>query len=235
MKLYNDGLIQAAFYSMDAVEIQEGTSVESLVYDVSEETLDILSMGKNISSLGKMVFVKNGRILKKMAHIEGAPHMAAHIWIFNSKGEVLIQKRSSIKDSYPDLWDISAAGHISSGETMLDGALREMTEEIGLTNTKSEDLIPVGYFREEVKFPMKGYENGWHNNELNGIFVLQYEGKAEDLTLQVEEVAEVKFIPISQLEAEWNDPVLSELHVPKAWEYRENIIAALKEATKKFL
>lgn len=141
MKLYNDGLIQAAFYSIDAVEIQEGKSIESLMHDVNEEALDILSMGQN--STGKMVFVKNGRILKKMAHIEGAPHMAAHIWIFNSKGEVLIQKRSSTKDSYPDLWDISAAGHISSGETMLDGAMREMVEEIGLKDTRPEDLVPV--------------------------------------------------------------------------------------------
>lgn len=232
MKLYNDGLIQAAFYSIDAVEIQEGKSIESLMHDVNEEALDILSMGQN--STGKMVFVKNGRILKKMAHIEGAPHMAAHIWIFNSKGEVLIQKRSSTKDSYPDLWDISAAGHISSGETMLDGAMREMVEEIGLKDTRPEDLVPVWYYREEVKFPMKGYENGWHNNELDGIFLLQYDGKAEDLTLQAEEVAEVKFIPIDQLEAEWKNPLQSELHVPKAWGYRENVIASLKEITKKF-
>lgn len=63
---------------------------------------------------------------------------------------------------------------------------------------------------------MKGYENGWHNNELDGIFLLQYDGKAEDLTLQAEEVAEVKFIPIDQLEAEWKNPLQSELHVPKA-------------------
>lgn len=158
--------------------------------------------------------------------------MAAHIWIFNSRGEVLLQRRSETKDSYPGLWDISAAGHIESGETMLVGALREMVEEIWLTDTKAEDLIPIGYYREEVKFPMKWYENGWHNNELDGIFLLQYEGKTEDLTLQEEEVAEVKFISIDNLETEWKDPALSERHTPKAWGYRENIIASLRETVK---
>lgn len=232
MKLYDDGLIQATFYPMDSIEIQEWNAVDALVHDTNEEALDILSMSASPDFNGKMVFIKNGRILKKMAHIEWAPHMAAHIWIFNSRGEVLIQRRSENKDSYPGLWDISAAGHIASGETMLDGALREMVEEIWLTDTKAEDLIPIGYYREEVKFPMKWYENGWHNNELDGIFLLQYEGKTEDLTLQEEEVAEVKFISIDNLETEWKDPVLSERHTPKAWGYRENIIASLRKTVK---
>lgn len=230
MRLYYDGLIQAAFYPVDAVEIQEWSSVGSLIQNIHEETIDILSIGSNTS--GKMVFVPNGRMLKKMAHVTGAPHMAAHIWIFNSRWEVLIQKRSLTKDSYPGLWDISAAGHISSGETMLQWAMREISEEIGL-DIQEDDLIPVGYYREEVKFAMKGYENGWHNNELNGIFLLRYDGDVKSLALQEEEVADVKFIPLSQLETEWRDVAQGELHVPKAWGYRENIVSALKDALKR--
>lgn len=232
MKPYEDWLIQAKYYPQDSIEIQEWNLVNTLVHDTNEEALDILSISESPSSDGKIVFIKNGKILKKMAHIEWAPHMAAHIWIFNSHGEVLIQRRSENKDSYPGLWDISAAWHISSGESMFDGALREMIEEIWLTDTKAEDLIPIGYYREEVKFPMKWYENGWHNNELDGIFLLQYEGKIENLTLQEEEVAEVKFISIDNLESEWGDPVLSESHTPKAWGYRENIIKSLRETIK---
>ncbi|MDR0771551.1 MAG: hypothetical protein LBF15_00300 [Candidatus Peribacteria bacterium] len=50
----------------------------------------------------------------ELIHSLGKWHRTAHIWIINSKNELLIQKRSAMKKSNPNKWDISGAGHIGS-------------------------------------------------------------------------------------------------------------------------
>ena len=83
---------------------------------------------------------------KRQAHEKGLWHTSAHIWIYNSEGDIMLQKRSASKDTFPGLWDISVAGHISAGETPLQGALREINEEIGL------DVTPDMLFHEVPMF-----------------------------------------------------------------------------------
>ncbi len=56
-----------------------------------------------------------------------------HIWIVNASKGILIQKRADNKESHPGLWDISAAGHIPSGESALSAAVRECEEEVGFS------------------------------------------------------------------------------------------------------
>ena len=53
-------------------------------------------------------------------HREGDYHRAVHVWLFAERTqELLLQRRASCKDSWPDLWDISSAGHISAGDSSL--------------------------------------------------------------------------------------------------------------------
>ena len=52
--------------------------------------------------------------------------------VLTSDHNILMQRRGS-KQTYPNFWDVSVAGHISSGETIHQGAIREIKEEIGLT------------------------------------------------------------------------------------------------------
>jgi isopentenyldiphosphate isomerase len=59
-------------------------------------------------------------------------HRAAHVLVFNHRGEVFLQKRSMKKDSHPGAWDSSASGHLDSGESYDACAIRELREEIGL-------------------------------------------------------------------------------------------------------
>jgi isopentenyl-diphosphate Delta-isomerase len=59
-------------------------------------------------------------------------HRAVHVLVFNSKGEVFLQRRSLRKDSHPGAWDSSASGHLDSGEGYDACAVREVREEIGL-------------------------------------------------------------------------------------------------------
>src|SRR5215510_7041074 len=83
---------------------------------------------------------------RSAVHRDGDWHKTFHAWVIfrDERGDwVLLQKRSADKDTFPNLLDISAAGHYSAGETMQDG-LRELHEELGLTEAKFEDLIPLG-------------------------------------------------------------------------------------------
>lgn len=72
------------------------------------------------------------------AHRLGLWHRTVHVWIRNSKGELLLQKRALTKDVYPGYWDISCAGHIDAGESPETAALRELSEELGVQKNERE-------------------------------------------------------------------------------------------------
>ena len=59
-------------------------------------------------------------------------HRVAHVLLFNSRGELLLQKRSLNKDIQPGRWDTSVGGHLDPGEDYRTAALREMAEELGV-------------------------------------------------------------------------------------------------------
>jgi isopentenyldiphosphate isomerase len=65
-------------------------------------------------------------------HARGLWHSSSHIWIYDGAGHVLLQRRSYHSWNYPGAWDISSAGHLSSGETALRAARRELKEELGI-------------------------------------------------------------------------------------------------------
>jgi 16S rRNA (adenine1518-N6/adenine1519-N6)-dimethyltransferase len=69
--------------------------------------------------------------LRSEVHVNNLMHRAVHLWIFNSRGELFLQKRSPWKFNHPDQWCSSAAGHVDTGETYEEAAHREMKEEIG--------------------------------------------------------------------------------------------------------
>src|ERR1043165_1399641 len=73
-----------------------------------------------------------GRETRRTVHRTGLRHRAIHVFVFNARGDVFLQKRSMSKDSSPGLWDSSASGHLDSGEDYDACALRELREEIGL-------------------------------------------------------------------------------------------------------
>jgi isopentenyldiphosphate isomerase len=83
-------------------------------------------------------------------HAKGLWHQTFQCWIVSLEAEkpkLLLQLRHPDKDLFPDLLDISCAGHLAAGETVEDGT-RELEEELGLA-VPFIDLIPCGVFAEE--------------------------------------------------------------------------------------
>ncbi len=89
---------------------------------VSHELLDVVDADDNVIGVRT-----RGEI-----HARGLMHRAVHILVFNSRGELFLQKRSMAKDEQPGKWDSSAAGHVDSGENYPDCARREIEEELGI-------------------------------------------------------------------------------------------------------
>ena len=77
--------------------------------------------------------VKTGEILsRKEIHQRELWHRAIVIAIINGNNEILLQQRSMNKDKNAGLWDISVAGHISTGQDAISAAAREINEEVSV-------------------------------------------------------------------------------------------------------
>ena len=77
--------------------------------------------------------LRTGEILPRAEiHRLGKHHRAVHLYIFNSKNEVLLQRRALTVDNYPGLFGISVTGHVNAGESSSAAVRRELEEELGI-------------------------------------------------------------------------------------------------------
>ena len=141
-----------------------------------------------------------GTIVERgVAHSEGRCHGTAHIWIAraNEKSgcEVLLQKRSAWKDSNPGCYDISSAGHLSAGDTYLEGALREIGEELGI-HAEAEELRDLGLL-EKVSHGVF-YGKPFHDHEVSAVYLYTKPVEAEKLHLQESEVEAVRWMDLKE-------------------------------------
>lgn len=143
--------------------------------------------------------VKTGEIVtRKEVHKRGLWHRAIVVAIINEKNEILIQQRSANKEKNPNKWDISAAGHISSGQDALMGATREINEEVSVNlgfNVEVKEFRFMYSFRKQQVFSENFIENQFYD-----FFVLRQNGlNKNSIKFQKEEVQNIDFVTISQL------------------------------------
>ena len=133
--------------------------------------------------------VPTGAVVERgEAHRKGVRHRTAHVWIVREKEgrtEVLLQKRSRNKDSFPGLYDTSSAGHVPAGEEPLPSALRELREELGI-RAAPEQLRRIGHIENVYRMEFHGQE--FRDNEYCTVYVYEGEADASALRLQPEEV-----------------------------------------------
>ena len=127
---------------------------------------------------------------KQQAHQDGNIHRTAHVWIINDKNELLLQKRSTSKKTHPNCWDISGAGHIKAGESVVDGAIRELKEELGV-EVEEKDLQYIATIK-STKNPK--------NMEFQYVYLLNCNKEIEEYIFEDNEVSEVKYIFYKDLE-----------------------------------
>jgi isopentenyl-diphosphate delta-isomerase type 1 len=146
------------------------------------------------------------------AHEKGLIHHAVHIWILNSKKELLLQKRASNKRAYPDYWDISAAGHVSAGETSLQGSKRELKEELGidLSDSAFQYLFTV---KENIILNQGTYVN----NEFQDVYLVRLDSSQNEIKFDEVEVAGIKWVTIDEFKKWIADEKY--MMVPHAEEY----------------
>lgn len=131
---------------------------------------------------------------REIAHREGIRHRTAHVWIFRRRGgrvQVLLQKRSDEKDSYPGCYDISSAGHIPAGVDFIPSALRELREELGV-EVQPEQLLYCG--QRQFWFEEDFHGRHFRDNQVSNVYALWLDREEADFVLQKEEVAAVRWM-----------------------------------------
>ena len=131
---------------------------------------------------------------REIAHRNGICHRTSHVWIIrihNGKLQVLLQKRSMDKDSFPGCYDISSAGHIPAGDEFLESALRELKEELGV-DAKSEELIFCGQRQFEFRELFHGRE--FWDCQVSNVYALWLDKEAAAFKIQKSELDAVQWM-----------------------------------------
>ena len=136
-----------------------------------------------------------GQVVKReYAHRHVIRHRTSHVWLLRQRDdvEILLQKRSLNKDSYPGCYDISSAGHIIAGSDFETSALRELKEELGVEATIGQlHYIGTSYSDSFHIF----HKQPFHNVQVSRVYVLWYDG---EMTLQKEEIESVKWLSFEE-------------------------------------
>ena len=160
---------------------------------------------------------------KDSIYSQGLLHGAAHVWIWRKKNgqlEVLLQKRASSKRTWPNMMDISAAGHIDLGETPEKAAIRETVEELGLEfNTEQLQLVEVHRMNMAV-------DEINTENEFRWVYIAELK-EDSNMNLQKSEVSSIIWLPLKEFEA----GVLPNngQYVPQGDDYFRILLQALKQ------
>ncbi|MEK6232934.1 MAG: 16S rRNA (adenine(1518)-N(6)/adenine(1519)-N(6))-dimethyltransferase RsmA [Luteolibacter sp.] len=131
--------------------------------------------------------IPTGTATRSEVHAKGLIHRAVHVFVLNRNGDLYLQKRSLIKDMNPGVWDSSVSGHLDAGEGYADAAVREMGEELGITDLSAEDL-------EHVVVVEPSENTGWEHVHL---FVTRHSG---GITYPAAEIDSVMPFPIDEIQ-----------------------------------
>lgn len=123
-----------------------------------------------------------GEAARSRVRKQGLIHRVSYIFVFNASGQLLLQKRTAIKDLYPGYYDAAAGGVLLAGETYEFSASRELQEELGIQAT--------------MKMHFDHYFDDGHNRYWGRVYSCQHEGPFE---LQPSEVQCVEFVDVERI------------------------------------
>lgn len=127
-------------------------------------------------------------------HTLGLRHREVHVWFVTDQNDVIFQRRSATKDTFPSLLDATVGGHVEIGQTYEQAALMEIEEEAGLTISRDQ-ILPL------MRLKIQEVDTAGHkkNAPFRQIYWLRYHGKAEDLQIEKDDGAGFVMIPAAQV------------------------------------
>jgi isopentenyldiphosphate isomerase len=123
-----------------------------------------------------------GEASRSRVREQGLIHRVSYIFVFNASGQLLLQKRTAIKDLYPGYYDAAAGGVLLAGETYEVSAGRELQEELGI---QAPMKMHFGHYFDD------GFNRYWGR-----VFSCRHEGPFE---LQPSEVQWVEFVDVERI------------------------------------
>lgn len=121
-----------------------------------------------------------GEDTRENIHAQGLLHREVHVWFFTPQRELIFQHRSKTAETYPDLLDATVGGHVEIGDTYESAAIKEMEEETSV-KVMTEDLM----FVKMLRTTMHDEVTGRINNALRAVYAYRYNGKLDDLRIEV--------------------------------------------------
>lgn len=139
--------------------------------------------------------IKTGKIAtRKEIHKKGLWHRAIVVALINNNNQILLQQRSYNKEKNAGMWDISVAGHLSTGDTSKIGAIRELKEELNVDCTENELEYILTYKDQRI------IREDFIENQFYDFYILNKDDvKISDIIVQESEVEQVKYIDINEL------------------------------------
>lgn len=158
----------------------------------------------------KVILVDNddneiGTMEKMEAHRKGALHRAFSVLVFNSKGEMLIQKRAKTKYHSGGLWSNACCSHPRPGEDTAVAAKRRMKEELGI------DVQPEFLYKFKYKVQLEG---DLTEHELDHVYECIYDGEPIS---NPDEIDDHQFLSLEELTHNIQD-------TPQRYSYWFNLI-----------
>lgn len=130
-------------------------------------------------------------VMEKMeAHEKAILHRAFSVFLFNSKGEMMLQRRALTKYHSAGLWTNACCSHPRPGETALEAAQRRTMEELGI-QPQIQHIFSFMY--------KAAFDNGLTEHEFDHVFIGQWN---DDVHLNPEEVAEIRYLTIEEIRSD---------------------------------
>ena len=121
-----------------------------------------------------------GQHIRGNAIPENAYHLVVHVWIKNSKEQYLISQRSASRNTFPLMWE-TVGGSVLKGENSLDGAIREVKEEIGVELNANDGTLAFSEIRKSF-------------NDIVDVWVFNFDGEIDLSNATTDEVAQTKWL-----------------------------------------
>lgn len=142
-----------------------------------------------------------GEVLsRKEIHALGKLHRAVHLYVFDSKNRLLLQRRAPHVDHYPNWLSISVTGHVNAGERSTTAVQRELQEELGIALEADRIVFLFSYRQDTRSSPT------YIDRQYNDVYACWLDIDSTTITLDPNEVSEVLWVPFTTFTAMVQDP-----------------------------